>query len=157
MTLGAREPLPPTTEATFVVDASVAVKLFLDEPLAAQARTLFSRLAAPTPAVLHVPDLLYVECANILWKYVRRHGYDAETAAAHLDDLTALDLVSTPTAVLVTAALRLAAAEGITAYDACYVALADAAGAALVTADERLVNQLAGRHTNVVWLGQLPG
>jgi hypothetical protein len=38
------------------------------------------RLAAGPPARFFVPDLFYVECANSLWKYVRRHGYPAETA-----------------------------------------------------------------------------
>ncbi len=39
-----------------VVDASVAIKLYLAEPLAAEAYALFACLADPT-TVFHVPDL----------------------------------------------------------------------------------------------------
>ena len=41
-------------------------------------------------------------------------------------------------------ALQLAVAHGMTAYDACYVALAQRNGIPLVTADEKLVRLLAG-------------
>ncbi|MBI3970460.1 MAG: type II toxin-antitoxin system VapC family toxin [Chloroflexi bacterium] len=137
----------------YAVDASVAIRLFVKEVLDTQARALFDRLGDPAPVVLHVPDLLYVECANILWKYVRRFGYDPNVAEAHLADLAALDLVATPTSSLVSAAFPLAVAEGVTAYDACYLALAHAAGCPLVTADERLVRQLQPNYPNVCWLG----
>jgi len=57
-----------------VVDASVGIKLFVSEPLSDKAQALFNRLASDLPADLHVPDLFYIECANILWKYSRRFG-----------------------------------------------------------------------------------
>jgi predicted nucleic acid-binding protein len=56
-----------TTPFICVVDASVAVKLYLAEPLATEAIALFGLLTAPV-TVFHVPDLFYVECANIFWK-----------------------------------------------------------------------------------------
>jgi predicted nucleic acid-binding protein len=40
----------------YVVDASVAIKLFIKEPLSYQAESLFSILEA-APAALYVPDL----------------------------------------------------------------------------------------------------
>ena len=58
-----------------VVDASVGIKLFLREPLSDAAHAFFAHLAEDPPARLFVPDLFFVECANILWKYVRRFGY----------------------------------------------------------------------------------
>ena len=54
-----------------VVDASAGIKLFLDEPLSERADTLFDHLSDDPPARFHVPDLFFVECANILWKYAR--------------------------------------------------------------------------------------
>ncbi len=57
-----------TAPISCVVDASVAVKLYLAEPLAAEAAALFALLVDPAN-VFHVPDLFYIECANIFWKY----------------------------------------------------------------------------------------
>jgi predicted nucleic acid-binding protein len=150
-------PASPSLPEAFVVDASVAVKLFLEEPLAAEARALFARLASPRPVALHAPDLLYVECANVLWKYVRRFGYDPALAAANIADLAALDVAAVPARSLAGHTLEIAASVGITAYDACYAALAEAVGCALLSADERLVEQLAARGTPVRWLGDYGG
>jgi hypothetical protein len=33
------------------------------------------RLAQDPPASFFVPDLFYIECTNILWKYVRHFGF----------------------------------------------------------------------------------
>ncbi|HKZ84931.1 MAG TPA: type II toxin-antitoxin system VapC family toxin, partial [Anaerolineae bacterium] len=54
-----------------VVDASVGIKLFIAEPLSNLADALFAHLAADPPGRLMVPDLFFIECANILWKHVR--------------------------------------------------------------------------------------
>jgi len=52
----------------YVVDASVAIKLFIDEPLSEQAEVLFSTPQAEPAGEFHVPDLFYIECTNVLWK-----------------------------------------------------------------------------------------
>jgi predicted nucleic acid-binding protein len=51
-----------------VVDASVAVKLFVTETDSAAAERLIAQLTTRPAAEIHVPDLLYIECANTLWK-----------------------------------------------------------------------------------------
>ena len=122
-----------------VVDASVGIKLFLAETLSEQAHALFAHLADPLPAQLWVPDLFFVECSNILWKYVRRFGYPPKAAVQDVADLVRLPLQTVPTVALVESALKIALEHGLTAYDASYVALADRLGLPLVSADERLV------------------
>jgi len=102
-----------------VVDASVGIKLFVNEPLSDRADALFAHLAADPPARLAVPDLFFIECANILWKHVRRLGYPATKAHTDLSDLGTLALHSVPTAGLMGDALVIAIAQGISAYDAC--------------------------------------
>ena len=72
-----------------VVDASVAIKLVLVEPLVDRARALFARLYDSPPLRMYAPDLLYVERANILWKRVRFHGYDPTLAVRDLAALQA--------------------------------------------------------------------
>jgi predicted nucleic acid-binding protein len=122
----------------FVVDASVGIKLFVDEPLSDHVYALFAKLAEELPAELFVPDLFYIECANILLKYVRRFGRPLEDCQADLADLRLLALKSTPTADLVEDALIFASQKNLTAYDACYVILARRLEIPLITADAPL-------------------
>jgi len=75
-----------------VVDASVGIKLFLVEPLSDAAHALFTHLTDDLPARLYVPELFFIECANILWKYVRRYGYPAADALQNIGDLVRLPL-----------------------------------------------------------------
>lgn len=132
-----------------VVDASVGIKLFIDEPLSEQAQRLFDGLSSAIPAELYVPDLFFIECANILWKYTRRYGRPLEDSLADLADLRCLDLRTTPTADLMEDALSLAAQTGLTAYDTCYAALARRLDIPLVTADARLCQVIKW----AAWLG----
>jgi len=137
--------------ARCVVDASVGIKLFVDEPLSEQARRLFEGLAAEPPAELHVPGLFFIECANILWKYTRRFGRPLADSQADLADLGKLTLRVLSTAELMEGALTLAAETGLTAYDACYAVLAQRLEVPLVTADVPLVRAVSW----AVWLGDL--
>jgi predicted nucleic acid-binding protein len=136
-----------------VVDASVTIKLFVVEALSVHADVLFAQLAHNPPAHFYVPDLLFIECANILWKHVRRFGYAAERAQEDVADLRALALHSVSTADLIGDALPIALTYPISAYDACYVALAQRLSVPFVTADEALVRKLAGTSYAVQWLG----
>jgi predicted nucleic acid-binding protein len=139
-----------------VVDASVGIKLFLAEALSERADALFLHLAADPPAQIFVPDLFYIECANILWKHTRRSGFPVDKARKALADLGALALRRLPTAELMTGALDVAVQEAITAYDACYVALARRLSAPMVTADEKLARALGKASYDVHWLGEFP-
>ncbi len=134
-----------------VVDASVGIKLFVSEPLSEQAHLLFSGLTSEPPAILTVPDLFYIECTNILWKVSRRFGRPLEDSQADLADLGRLALRVVPTADLMEAALTLAVETGITAYDACYAALARRLNLTLITADEPLFKAISW----ATWLGDL--
>jgi predicted nucleic acid-binding protein len=142
-----------TSPAAFVVDASVGIKLVLSEALSEQADAVFAHLAADPPGQLSVPDLFYVECANILWKHTRRSGLPMDAARKALTDIGKLALRSYPTGNLVLGALDIAGKEGITAYDASYVALARLIEVPFVTADEKLARALTGKRYRVVWLG----
>jgi predicted nucleic acid-binding protein len=134
-----------------VVDASVGIKLFVEEPLSDKAQALFNRLDSDPPADLHVPDLFYIECANILWKYSRRFGRSLEDSLSDLADLSRLNLHVTSNADLMEDALSLAAQTGLAAYDACYAALARRLDLPLVTADQPLCQAIAW----AIWLGGL--
>lgn len=134
----------------FVVDASVGIKLFVDEEYSDQALTLFEQLAADTPAHLYVPDLFYIECTKILLKYTRRFGRPLEDSRADLADLGRLSLRVVSTAELMEDALLLAAEKNITANDACYAVLASRLDVSLVSADQPLVKAVGA-----LWIGDL--
>jgi predicted nucleic acid-binding protein len=139
-----------------VADASVGIKLLLLEPLSDQADALFAHLTDDPPARFYVPDLFFIECTNILWKYVHRFDYPLERAHQDVSNLTGLPLRTVLTGELVDEALEVAVTHGITAYDAAYVALARRLSLPLVTADESLVCCLAGASFDVRWLGEWP-
>jgi predicted nucleic acid-binding protein len=145
-----------TSPLNCVVDASVGIKLFVKEELSEQTHALFAHLTATPPAQLHVPDLFFIECTNILWKYTRRFNFPAEMAHKHLINLEKLALQRTPTSELMVEALDIAVFHTISAYDACYVALAHRLNLPLITADEKLINQLANSTYRIQRLEDFP-
>jgi len=73
-------------------------------------------------------------------RYVRSRRLEAGDAAEIVEAVLALPLRVAPLGSLVQAALAVASERELSVYDACYVALAEAAGATLVTADARLAH-----------------
>ena len=138
-----------------VVDASVGIKLFLVEDLSDKAHRLLNGLTSDPPARFYVPDLFYTECANILWKYVRRFGYPSENARQDVVDLQALALRTVSTADVLEPALDLALTYEITVYDASYAALAQQLDMPLITADLALTRKLEQSSVDVQALHEL--
>ena len=137
-----------------VVDASVAVKWCLPaqrEELVSEAEELLASSRREEVQFL-VPDLFWVECANVAWKAVRVGRLPLASADAALTALTEYDFPTVPSPSLLSSAFQIATAFQRTIYDSIYVALALKSKAQLVTADERLVNSLAA-HFPVKWLG----
>jgi predicted nucleic acid-binding protein len=116
-----------------VLDASAVVELLLGT---ASGRAIADRLDDPEVS-LHAPHLVDVEVAQALRRYVREGQIDDASAGTALADLRALDLERHPHDPLLD---RVWALRGnLTAYDAVYVALAEALDATLLTCDGRLV------------------
>ena len=151
------EARPPGRPFDCVVDASVGIKLFLVEPLSEQADALFDHLTDIPPTRFYVPDLFFIECTNILWKYVRRFDYPAHLARQDVADLSRLPLQIVSTAALAEDALALAVEHGSTAYDSAYVALTRRLSLPFVTADEVLVRRFKEPDFDVRFLGDWPG
>jgi predicted nucleic acid-binding protein len=140
----------------YVLDASVAVKWFLpasDEPFASQARQMLQEWTDETVTLL-VPDLFFAEVANVLLKAVRARRCSLQEAELSLARLEAADIPSFSSLKLLEQAFAIATRHGRSLYDSLYVALAAKSKAQLITADERLVNALAG-HYSIRWLGAL--
>ena len=84
------------------------------------------------------PGVVFAEVANALALYVRTDRLDHDDVGAALATVVSLPLNVVPTRVLARQALALAVLRGISAYGACYLALALGHDAVLVTADRRL-------------------
>jgi predicted nucleic acid-binding protein len=125
--------------SVYVVDASVAVKWMLPEPLAAEA----ARLQSPQHE-LHAPSFLEVELANVLWKKLRQGLLTRAEADAFIAQLPNLALTRHADSPLIPAAFDLAHRTGRTVYDCVYLALAIQLRSRMVTTDDRLFNSLAG-------------
>ena len=115
-----------------VLDASALVELLLGTSLG---RTIAARIADPE-AGLHAPHLADVEVAQALRRYVREGELDAGSAASALEDLRALDVQRHSHEPLLDRVWALR--DNLTAYDAVYVALAEALDTTLLTCDGRL-------------------
>ena len=115
-----------------VLDASALVELLLGTSLG---RSIATRIADPEVS-LHAPHLADVEVAQALRRYVREGELDAGSAALALEDLRALDVQRHSHEALLDRVWALRA--NLTAYDAVYVALAEALETTLLTCDGRL-------------------
>jgi predicted nucleic acid-binding protein len=138
---------------THVIDASIALKWVVEETGTPDALVLRQR------ARLIAPELLLAECANILWKKVRRGELSKDEAilAARLLEGADIELVSTRS--LLESATSIALELDHPAYDCVYIALAAASSCRFVTADDRLLRKLdqsgrEGWRTRVISLAE---
>lgn len=132
-----------------VLDASVGIKQFIPDPLSPKVDRLFTLLVS-SQIEIFVPDLFYIESANILWKYVRASLYPVANIEGNLNTLKALPLRVVSTVDLMQEAVNIGLNYGITAYDGCYVALSEQVNAPLLTLDKKLVNALKSSPYNVL-------
>lgn len=136
----------------FVLDTSVVLKWIRQEEILAEpALDILSGYLEGRIRVI-VPTLLIYEVANVL-------RYKAELTTTHLEmvvqslfDLGLEWVVAAPG--ITQRAVSLARVYDTSVYDAVFAAVADNAGATLVTADARLVQRLAGL-SYVVFLGEI--
>jgi predicted nucleic acid-binding protein len=106
----------------------VAIKWVVPEPDSGRAEILLDH-------GLVAPDLIYAECANVLWKKVRRGEITEEEAEIAAQTLDQADITIARTRGRLAVATAIAVELDHAAYDAVYLAVAEASDLRLVTAD----------------------
>jgi len=137
----------------FVVDASVAIKWFVPEIHADAARRLLRE-----GIVLLVPDLIWAEVANALWRKWRDKELAAQAVEGILRDFRRYPLRVHSGESLYEVAWPVAQASGRTFHDSLYLALALSNGCPMVTADLRFLNAIKGTPwaLHCLWVEDLP-
>jgi predicted nucleic acid-binding protein len=115
-----------------VVDASVLANAIGDDAEDGSA----ARDALRAGGTLAAPDLVDVETAAILRRRRLADTITTERLEQAIDDLVDLRLIRYPTRTLLRRVFELRG--NVSAYDACYIALAEALDSPLWTADRRL-------------------
>ncbi len=115
-----------------VVDASALLEVLLRT---SAAKTVETHLFVPDQT-LHAPHLLDVEVVQVIRRYAANGDIDGERGRAALADLADVPLQRYPHGLLMPRVWQLR--NNLTAYDAVYVALAEALDAVLLTRDKRL-------------------
>jgi predicted nucleic acid-binding protein len=115
-----------------VVDASVIVELLINAP---SAPSIWHRLMSERQA-LAAPHLLDVEVAQVLRRYNAGGELDDTRARDAMQHLADFPMLRYPHAQLLGRMWELR--HNLTAYDAAYIALAEALDATLLTRDARL-------------------
>jgi predicted nucleic acid-binding protein len=142
--------------AGVVLDASVALKLILQEEHSDRAEALLNdTLHRGDP--LFLPHLAAAEVTNAVLQRVRRGTMDDAEAVNALTDFFRLPLQQAQPDHLPLRALNFALAHRIrSAYDSIYVVTAQLLDVELWTADQNLLNALGGVAPWVRWIGDYP-
>jgi len=125
---------------SIVLDASVLVKIVVEEPGSAEARRIV-REALARESIISAPDIALAEALNALWKHrVLIQDLDEEGFRGAVKDLLILwnRVAVHRSDKLAPRAAEIAVERRVTVYDALYLALAESTNSILLTFDEEL-------------------
>lgn len=115
-----------------VIDASAAIEWVLQTPRGAEIEARIFRKPGESPR-LHAPNLLDVEVAQVLRRHVAKGLVSEARGQTALEDFLQIPVLRYPHDVLLPRVWELR--KNLTAYDAVYVALAEALEMPLLTCD----------------------
>jgi predicted nucleic acid-binding protein len=139
----------------YVLDSSVALKWVLAELDSAKAIRLRDDYKNGAHELL-APDIFVSEIANALAMAERQGRIKAGESAIFLHDIIRAAPALHPTPPLLHRAMAMAIANRRAVYDCLYLALAEAEGCELVTADDQFARGLRTAYPCIVSLAALP-
>jgi predicted nucleic acid-binding protein len=139
----------------YVLDSSVALKWVLPEANSGAAIRLRDEYANGIHDLL-APDLFPSEIANALASAERQLRIRAGESPILLNDILSAAPVLYPSTPLLIRAMEIAISTKRAVYDCIYLALAEAEGCELVTADDQFARGLRTAFPSIVSLAALP-
>lgn len=122
-----------------VVDASVAIKWFVDEESSDLADALLDRTFE-----LYAPRLLASEVGNALWRKARRGEIEEDEAQQFAEVIPRIPVRWADELSICPAAVKMSLELGHPVYDCIYLALSRQMRISMVTSDARFANAVAG-------------
>ncbi|HEY5314933.1 MAG TPA: type II toxin-antitoxin system VapC family toxin [Pirellulales bacterium] len=137
----------------YVLDASVALKWVFGEEGSDKALQLRAEFVLGVHDIL-APDIFAIEVGHALSKAHRQRKISEDEAHAYFIDLLSTPPRLYPSASLLPRAYEFALQSRASLYDCLYLALAEQSGCSLLTADQRLIQNLQSP-SSIVHLSQL--
>ena len=138
---------------SYVIDASVAVKWFVNEKDSEVARKIKDSYVAGKAEII-APNLIYYEVLNAL-RFHPVARFSPDELRSILSSLKSLQFTTEPSDDIWFRCLNFSLREGTSIYDSIYLALASSQGK-FITADSKLLEKLSdGVKDNVIVLNKL--
>jgi predicted nucleic acid-binding protein len=139
----------------YVLDSSVALKWVLPEPDSGRAIRLRDEYNASIHELL-APDIFTPEIANGLASAERQGRIKTGEAAIFFHDIVRNAPAIHPTPPLLIRAIEISLSTRQAVYDCIYVALAEAEGCEMASADDQLVRKLQPLFPFLIRLSDIP-
>lgn len=119
---------------TFVIDANVGLKWFIEEPRSQEARKILEQ-----GHTFIAPDIFIPEICNVVWKKVKIQDIFMEQGLAIVNNVPKVLDYLVPSSEVAKRAFDLAVQFNHPVYDCLYLALAERESSILFTDDRKLV------------------
>lgn len=135
--------------SVFTTDACVVIKWFVPE---VHTESAVEWLEGGHSFL--VPDLLYSELGNVIWKKVRKNEISEKIAKEIIQSLLRMPLELVPSKPLLSTAFDIAYALDRAVYDCIYLAAACHRNAPLITADQKFYKAIQSSNfkENILWV-----
>jgi predicted nucleic acid-binding protein len=139
----------------FVLDSNIGVKWVLEEDLSEKARSLREEFVHGAHEFLS-PNVFLAEVAHALTRAQRQGRINSSEVEVFMADVLTTLPEFRSYYPLLSRAIEISVRARVGVYDCLYVALAEAEGCELLTADDRLVRALQGDFPFITQLGSMP-